>query len=53
VILWNPFKGTLIKQYKHVQNYEVYDLAISADNSLFASVGGDKLVFIWDVKTGN
>lgn len=28
------------------------DLAVTADNAKFASVGGDKQVFLWDVETG-
>jgi len=31
--------------------YEVLDLAVSADNARFVSVGGDKTVFVWDVAT--
>ena len=49
--LWNPHKGISIKQYSG-HGYEVRDVAVSKDNSKFASVGGDKQVFLWDVGTG-
>ena len=29
--------------------YEVLGIAVTSDNARFASVGGDKTVFIWDV----
>lgn len=32
--------------------YEVRDVAITADNAKFASCGGDKQVFLWDVSSG-
>lgn len=28
------------------------DIAVTSDNSRFASVGGDKTVFVWDVTRG-
>lgn len=31
--------------------YEVLDLSVAHDNARFASVGGDKQVFLWDVST--
>lgn len=31
--------------------WEVLDISISHDNARFASVGGDKAVFLWDVAT--
>jgi len=34
-------------------NYEILDLCIAQDNGRFASCGGDKTIFIWDIKTGN
>jgi len=50
-MLFNPVKGTLIKSYSGPHNYDILDLAIASDNGRFASVGGDKLVFLWDVTT--
>ncbi|KAJ9513614.1 hypothetical protein QJQ45_006078 [Haematococcus lacustris] len=44
-------RGTLIKTYPG-HGYEVRDVCVSADNSKFASCGGDKQVFLWDVGTG-
>ncbi|KAK2814094.1 hypothetical protein FQN50_000498 [Emmonsiellopsis sp. PD_5] len=42
---------TPIQKYaKH--GYSVLDLAVTSDNARFASVGGDKQVFLWDVETG-
>lgn len=32
--------------------YDVRDVAVSADNSKFASAGGDRQLFLWDVATG-
>lgn len=31
--------------------YEVLDISVTEDNARFASVGGDKQVFLWDVAT--
>ncbi|KKZ66330.1 hypothetical protein EMCG_07931 [[Emmonsia] crescens] len=46
-----PITTTPIQKYaKH--GYSVLDLAVTADNARFASVGGDKQVFLWDVETG-
>jgi len=42
----------LIKTYSGPHNHEVLDLAVAIDNGKFVSVGGDKLVFLWDVTTG-
>lgn len=47
--LFNPEKGNLIQKYVGGHGYEVLDLAVTTDNTTFASVGGDKLVFLWDV----
>ena len=52
VILWNPLLDKYIKIYKGIHNYEILDVAIASDNDKFVSVGGDKTVFVWDVKTG-
>ncbi|KAJ9513864.1 hypothetical protein QJQ45_020943, partial [Haematococcus lacustris] len=46
ICLWNPARGTLIKTYPG-HGYEVRDVCVSADNSKFASCGGDKQVCRW------
>lgn len=43
-------KSGLIQVYS-AHGYEVLDLAVTDDNARFASVGGDKQVFLWDVAT--
>lgn len=48
--LFNPSTSRLIQTYS-AHGYEVLDLSVSEDNSRFASVGGDKTVFLWDVAT--
>ena len=50
VRLFNPITSRLIQTYS-AHGYEVLDLSVSADNSKFVSVGGDKVVFLWDVAT--
>ncbi|KAL2002669.1 hypothetical protein VTN02DRAFT_6204 [Thermoascus thermophilus] len=40
-----------IQKYQ-AHGYSVLDVAVTADNSRFASVGGDKQVFLWDVEQG-
>lgn len=50
VRLFNPSTSKLIQTYS-AHGYEVLDLSVSNDNSRFASVGGDKTVFLWDVAT--
>ncbi|OLN84944.1 WD repeat domain-containing protein 83 [Colletotrichum chlorophyti] len=43
-------EGRLIQTYA-AHGYEVLDLSVSADNERFASAGGDRAVFLWDVAT--
>jgi len=63
VKLWNPNKGTLIKSYEALHNREVFDLTMYffnqvsyfyrfRDNARFASCGGDKIFYVWDVLSG-
>ncbi|CAM9218531.1 unnamed protein product [Phaeothamnion confervicola] len=61
--LWNPHRddaegktgrgglalGALIKSYMGPHGYEIRDVAIAPGNGVFASCGGDKTVFLWDV----
>lgn len=53
--LWNPHRGetagTPIKEYT-AHNQRVLDVTIAADNASFASCGGDRTVFVWDVTSG-
>ena len=55
VLLWNPRREEAeighIKEYVG-HNYRILDLAIAHDNNTFASCGGDKAVFVWDVSSG-
>ncbi|GAM84000.1 hypothetical protein ANO11243_019900 [Dothideomycetidae sp. 11243] len=51
--LFNPSssrKSPLVQTYS-AHGYVVQDLCVSADNARFASAGGDKTVFLWDVAT--
>lgn len=50
--LWNPHSGAAVKTYQGAHNQEVNDVKIFQDNARFASCGGDKQFFIWDVTTG-
>lgn len=43
-------EGRLIQTYS-AHGYEVLSLCISSSNARFASSGGDRLVFLWDVST--
>ncbi|KAF9937959.1 vacuolar sorting protein VPS33/slp1 [Modicella reniformis] len=49
--LWNPATRFCIKNYE-AHGWEVLDLAVSPENGKFASCGGDKTVFLWDVLSG-
>jgi len=51
VRLWNPHKGSLIKNYRG-HGYQVVGVAIHEDNSQIASCGGDRSPYLWDVATG-
>jgi mitogen-activated protein kinase organizer 1 len=42
--------GRLIQSYTG-HGYEVLSLSVAADNARFASAGGDRVVFLWDVAT--
>jgi len=55
VILWNPHREqeemTPIKEYSgHSQR--ILDVAVASGNASFASCGGDRTVFVWDVASG-
>ena len=41
-------QGRLIQTYS-AHGYEVLSLSVSGDNARFASAGGDRAVFLWDV----
>lgn len=49
--LWNPDSGAEIKTFE-AHGYEVLSISVSHDNAKFASAGGDRSVFVWDVATG-
>lgn len=55
--LYNPAKACLsapgsgLVQTYSAHGYEVLDISVTEDNARFASVGGDKQVFLWDVAT--
>ncbi|KAF8322286.1 nuclear mRNA splicing protein [Clavulina sp. PMI_390] len=51
VRLWNPLTAAEIKAYKG-HGYEVLSIAVTPDNSQFASSGGDRTAFVWDVQSG-
>ncbi|KAK4173451.1 putative mitogen-activated protein kinase organizer 1 [Triangularia setosa] len=46
-----PPTGRLIQTYTGAHSYEVLSLSVSSQNDRFASSGGDRTVFLWDVST--
>ena len=42
----------LVKSYCGAHGYAINDISISRDNERFASCGGDKTVFVWDITRG-
>ena len=48
---WNIVTGACLQTYDKGHNHEVFDIDVCDDNKKFASVGGDKTAFIWDVFT--
>ncbi|KAJ5517870.1 hypothetical protein N7453_000292 [Penicillium expansum] len=53
----NTNTPTVVETINPIQKYEahgysVLDIAVTADNARFASVGGDRQVFLWDVEQG-
>ena len=52
VVLCNPRTRLTLKEYAGVHAREVRDATASRDNSRLVSCGGDRGVFVWDVKTG-
>ncbi|KAK8187301.1 mitogen-activated protein kinase organizer 1 [Phyllosticta capitalensis] len=48
--LFNATKASLVQSYTG-HGYEVLDISVTEDNARFASCGGDKTVFVWDVAT--
>lgn len=47
-----PVETTAPIQRYEAHGYNVLDVAVASDNARFASVGGDRLVFLWDVEQG-
>ncbi|KAE8443664.1 hypothetical protein EG329_001522 [Mollisiaceae sp. DMI_Dod_QoI] len=46
-----PPRPTQLIQTYTAHGYEILSLTVSTDNSTFASAGGDRSVFLWDVST--
>ncbi|KAK0739613.1 WD40-repeat-containing domain protein [Apiosordaria backusii] len=49
----HPPIGRLIQTYTGAHSYEVLSLSVSSQNDRFASSGGDRTVFLWDVSTAS
>ncbi|KAJ5054894.1 uncharacterized protein L3040_001156 [Drepanopeziza brunnea f. sp. 'multigermtubi'] len=47
----SPPKPTQLIQSYSAHGYEVLSLTVASDNATFASAGGDRAVFLWDVAT--
>ncbi|KAH8434539.1 WD40 repeat domain-containing protein [Aspergillus melleus] len=47
-----PVETTSPIQKYEAHGYSVLDVAVASDNARFASVGGDRQVFLWDVEQG-
>ncbi|THX58225.1 hypothetical protein D6D08_09097, partial [Aureobasidium pullulans] len=45
--LFNPTTSLEVQKYS-AHGYEIHDIAVAQDNDRFISVGGDKIVFLWD-----
>ncbi|HZE98118.1 MAG TPA: c-type cytochrome domain-containing protein [Planctomycetota bacterium] len=50
--IWNPATGALEREIKDAHSDTVFTLAFSRDGRLLASGGADKLIKIFDAKTG-
>ncbi|KAF5867105.1 hypothetical protein ETB97_004025 [Aspergillus alliaceus] len=48
----SPEETTAPIQKYEAHGYSVHDIAVAGDNARFASVGGDRQVFLWDVEQG-
>lgn len=48
----NPIETTSPIQKYEAHGYSVLDVAVATDNARFASVGGDRQMFLWDVEQG-
>lgn len=54
ILLWNPRREEAAEPIKTYtgHNERVLGLAVAHDNGSFASCGGDRSVFVWDVPSG-